>query len=44
MILKVAKHKLSNILGGIDLSNEKIENLDEKSLVVSKLWWKTTWK
>ena len=33
--LKVAKHKLSNILGGIDLSNEKIENLDEKSLVAS---------
>lgn len=33
--LKVAKHRLSNILGGIDLSNEKIENLDEKSLVAS---------
>ncbi len=30
--LKVASYELSNILGGVDLSNETIESLDEKSL------------
>ena len=29
--LRVAKYNLSNILGGVDLTNEYIENLDEKS-------------
>jgi outer membrane protein len=33
--LKVSKHKLSNILGGIDLTYEVIEDLDEKSLQIS---------
>ena len=33
--LKVSKYKLSNILGGIDLTYEVIEDLDEKSLQIS---------
>lgn len=33
--LKVSKYKLSNILGGIDLNTEEIEDLDEKSLQIS---------
>lgn len=33
--LKIAKYKLSNILGGMDLEKEMIENLDEKSLQVT---------
>lgn len=33
--LKIAKHKLSNILGGINLDKETIENLDEKSLQIT---------
>lgn len=32
--LRVAKYNLSNILGGFDLTNESIENLDEKSLSI----------
>lgn len=34
--LKVAKYQLSNILGGLDLSSENIEDLDEKSLEVKE--------
>jgi outer membrane protein TolC len=33
--LKIAKHKLSNILGGMNLDNEIIEKLTEKSLEIS---------
>lgn len=33
--LKIAKFTLSNILGGKDLSNEKIESLEEDSLIIS---------
>ena len=33
--LKVSKHKLSNILGGINLDAQNIENLDEKNLQIS---------
>lgn len=33
--LNIAKYQLSNILGGLDLSNETIDNLDEKSLQIS---------
>ncbi|GGD33514.1 outer membrane channel protein TolC [Malaciobacter pacificus] len=32
--LKVVKYQLSNVLGGIDLTNENIENLDEKTLSI----------
>lgn len=33
--LKVSKYKLSNILGGLNLESQNIENLDEKSLQIS---------
>jgi outer membrane protein len=33
--LKISKYELSNILGGIDLQNEVIENLDESTLKIS---------
>jgi outer membrane protein len=33
--LNIAKYQLSNILGGVDLSKETVENLDEKSLQIS---------
>ena len=32
--LKVSKYKLSNILGGLNLESQNIENLDEKSLQI----------
>ncbi|MGB5791434.1 TolC family protein [Poseidonibacter sp.] len=34
--VRIAKYNLSNILGGKDLSNEAIEKLDEKKLVIKK--------
>ena len=34
--VRIAKYNLSNILGGKDLSNENIEKLDEKKLLIKK--------
>lgn len=34
--VRIAKYNLSNILGGKDLSNEAIEKLDEKKLLIKK--------